>query len=160
MSLAHLAHAAETIVRARCLESHARWEGGEIWTFTRFEPLETLSGEASGPFVVRLLGGQVGNFASQVDGVPRFHPGEEVILFLESTRAGELSLTAWSEGTFRVHRDPRSGQAWVSEDSAAAEVLDPATQRFEPSGIRRMPLERFEERLRAILKTSDETPRR
>jgi hypothetical protein len=151
MSLPELAHAARAIVRARCLGSEARWEGGEIWTFTRFEPLETLAGTVPRPFVVRLIGGRVGDIASQVEGVPRFLPGEEVILFLEPTRAGDLSLTAWSEGTFRVHRDLRTGRAWVSEDSAAAGVFHPATHRFAPAGVRRMHLALFEQRLRTIL---------
>jgi hypothetical protein len=151
MSLADLARSARTIVRARCLASECRWENGEIWTFTRFGPLETLKGTAPGPFIVRLIGGRVGNVVSQVDGVPRFQPGEEVILFLEPTRAGDLSVTAWSEGSFRLRRDPSTGRAFVTEDSAATSVFNPRTRRFESAGIRHMPLELFEERLRATL---------
>jgi hypothetical protein len=154
MSLPELAHAARAIVRARCLGSEARWEGGEIWTFTRFEPLETFAGAVPRPFVVRLIGGRVGDIASRVEGVPRFLPGEEAILFLEPTRAGDLSLTAWGEGSFRVHRDPRTARAWVTEDTAAAAVFDPATRRFAPAGVRRMPLARFEQRLRTILRSN------
>ncbi len=150
MSLADLTRSARAIVRARCFGSESRWENGEIWTFTRFAPLETLKGAVPGPFVVRLIGGRVGNVTSQVDGVPRFMPGEEVILFLEPTRAGDLSVTAWSEGSFRVRRDPRTGQAFVTEDSAAIGVFHPAARRFEPAAIQRMPLELFEERVRAI----------
>ncbi len=160
MSLADLARAAQTIVRARCLGSESRWESGEIWTFTRFEPLETLKGAAPGPFVVRLIGGRIGNLASEVDGVPRFRPGEEAILFLEPTRTGDLSVTAWSEGSFRVQRDPRSGRAFVTEDSAATGVFDPATRRFAPAGIACMPLERFERRLRRILEAGRGAPER
>jgi hypothetical protein len=151
MSLGDLARTARTIVRVRCLGSESRWEKGEIWTFTRFEPLETLKGSAPQPLVVRLIGGRVGNLASVVDGVPRFRPGEEVILFLERTRAGDLSVTAWSEGSFRVRRDPRTARAFVTQDSAATGVFNPATRRFEPAGIEQMPLEFFEQRLRRIL---------
>ncbi len=90
MSLAQITQAAQVIVRARCIGNSTRWDAGEIWTFTSFDVEETWSGSAPAQISVRLLGGSVGNLTSTVSGVPRFSPGEEVVLFLESTAARRL----------------------------------------------------------------------
>jgi hypothetical protein len=151
MSLDELTASADAVVRAQCLSSESRWEGGEIWTFTNFEVLEPMNGVAPRLLTVRLLGGQVGHLISTVSGAPRFDPGEEVILFLERTRAGDFSVTDWIVGTIRVHRDPHTGQASVTQDSSGLALSDPATHRFRAAGIRRLPLEVFRQRLAVAL---------
>lgn len=83
MNLDQLARSAKEIVRARSLANRTGWDQGEIWTFTAFEVEETWRGEASGQISVKLLGGRTERITSFVSGVPRFRPGEEVILFLE-----------------------------------------------------------------------------
>src|SRR6201987_6465572 len=92
MSVADLSRAAHTVVRARCVTSSTRWDAGEIWTFTTFDVEETWKGSAPAQITVRLLGGSAGNFTSKVSGVPRFSPGEELIVFLERTPAQDFSL--------------------------------------------------------------------
>ena len=151
MKLEELAAAAHAIVQARCLESESRWEGGEIWTISRFEVLDAVKGALPQLITVRLLGGRVGHVISTVEGVPRFLPGEETILFLEQTRSGEFSVTSWAQGTFRIERDPRTGRQSVTQDSSALSVFDPATRRFQRGGIRGLPLPAFKQRLAAIL---------
>ena len=44
MSVADLSRAALTVVRARCTVNSARWDAGEIWTFTTFDVEETWKG--------------------------------------------------------------------------------------------------------------------
>ncbi len=151
MSLEELATAAHVIVRARCLENETRWENGEIWTFASFEVMETIKGAAARRITVRLLGGQVGYLISTVNGVPRFRPDEDVILFLERTPAGVFGVTSWLQGTFRIHRDARTGAEMVTQDSSGIGAYDPATRRFHASGIRNLPLEAFRERLTQAL---------
>ena len=43
LSLAEMARAADTIVRARCAAASSRWEDSSIWTFTEFDTLENLN---------------------------------------------------------------------------------------------------------------------
>ncbi|MGH9775749.1 MAG: hypothetical protein ACRD50_12465 [Candidatus Acidiferrales bacterium] len=150
MSLEQMTSAARVVVRVRCVANITRWEKGEIWTLTTFRILESWKGSAEGDITVRLLGGRVAGLNSVVAGVPRFASGEEVVLFLESTREGDFSITAWSEGTFRIHRDEQTGISFASQDSAGA-VFNPSTRQFEPVGILRMPLEQFQERVRLAL---------
>jgi hypothetical protein len=89
MSIAQMTQAAHLVVRARCVSNSTAWDAGEIWTFTSFAMEETWKGTLSGNsgtyLTVRLLCGSVGNLTSTVSGIPRFIPGEQVVLFLEPT---------------------------------------------------------------------------
>lgn len=150
MDLDELAASASVVARVRCLGSEVRAEGGEIWTFTRFEVLETLKGAPPREITVRLLGGRLGHLVSKVDGVPRFWEGEEAFLFLEPTRAGNLGVTSWAQGTFRIERDSQRREV-VTQDIGGLTVFDPATRQFRPGGIRRLPVEEFRQRVRAAI---------
>ena len=151
MSLDELVGTAGVVARVHCLGNESRWEGGEIWTLTSFEVLETLKGVAPRLITVRLLGGQAGQLISTVDGAPRFRPGEEAVLFLERTRAGDFSVTSWVQGTFRIRRDEHTGQESITQDSSAWGVFDPATRKFRAAGIRKLPLEVFKQRVTEAL---------
>lgn len=147
MDLEQLTAAAGAVARVHCIESESRVEGGEIWTFTRFDVLETLKGSLPPQVTVRLIGGRAGSVVSIVDGVPRFRPGEEAFLFLERTRAGDWSVTSWAQGTFRVRRgDDRTER--VTQDTSGLSIFDPATRQFRPGGVRNLPVEEFRQRVR------------
>jgi hypothetical protein len=153
MSVAQMARAARSVVRARCLTNFTGWDSGEIWTFTTFEIEETWKGTPrDAQLIVRLLGGKFGGLTSSVSGVPRFAEGEEVILFLEPTARGDFSIVSWMQGTFRVRRDRANGSERVTQDTAAFSTFDPATRRFEPSGIHGIPLITFRAAVAAALR--------
>jgi hypothetical protein len=151
MSLARMSQAAPLIVRAHCVANIAGWDAGEIWTFTTFQVDDVWKGSAPTRITVRLLGGRAGNLESSVSGVPRFSPGEEVVLFLELAERGELSIVSWVQGTFRIRRDRRTGEQTVLQDSAAFATFDPITRRFEVSGIQNLPLGEFRAKVAAAL---------
>lgn len=157
MPLGALSRAARAIVRARCLRNSTAWDAGEIWTFTSFEVEEAWSGSTPRQITVRLLGGRAGNLTSLVSGVPRFRPGEEVVLLLETTRRGDYSVAGWELGTFRIRRDPLTGQERITQDTAGFATLDPASHRFHVEGIRDLPLEAFRTRIMAALRRGEET---
>lgn len=156
LSLDQLAAAADAVARVRCTSVEARWENNEIWTLTSFEIVETMKGALPSRITVRLPGGRVGHLTASVEGTPRFNAGDEVVLFLERSRAGGFSVTAWVEGTFRISRDPRSGLETVTQDSSTFSVFDTATRAFHTEGIRRMPLEQFRERVAAAVTRTQE----
>lgn len=153
MSVAQMAQAAPVIVRARCLKNSVGWDAGEIWTFTSFEVEEVWRGAAPARITVRLLGGRAGNLTSTVSGVPRFRPGEDVVLLLEPTARGDFSVVSWEQGTFRIRRDPEAGRESVTQDTASFATFDPATRRFEATGIRGLPLETFRGQVEAALQS-------
>jgi hypothetical protein len=143
MSVTDLSRAAHTVVRARCVTNSTRWDAGEIWTFTTLDVEDTWKRSAPAQITLRLLGGSVGNFTSTVSGVPRFAPGEELILFLERTPAQDFSIVSWMQGTFRIGLNGTTGEETVTQDTAAFPVFDPSSQRFETTGIRKMPVSAF-----------------
>jgi len=159
MSLAKMAQTAKVIVRARCVGSSTNWDAGEIWTFTTFDAEETWRGSAPARFTVRLLGGRLGNLTSSVSGVPRFRAGEDVILFLEPTARGDFSVVGWEQGTFRIGSDPYTGEANVTQDSAAFATFDPVTRQFKVEGIERMPLNTLRARVARLLRAGEGSER-
>jgi hypothetical protein len=154
MSVAQMSQTAPVIVRVRCEENTARWDAGEIWTFTRFAVADIWKGSVPREITVRLLGGTVGNLNSTVAGIPRFQPGETVILFLEPTSHGDLSVLSWQQGTFRLRTDARSLQEIVTQDTASFATFDAAARRFEVSGVRNIPMDAFRQQVRAALSSA------
>ena len=151
MTVKELTHAAESVVRARCVASTTKWDAGEIWTFTTFGIEEAWKGSPPRQIVVRLLGGTTTELTSSVDGVPRFHAGEEVVLFLAATRRGDYSIVSWMQGTFRVARDRETGLASATQDTAGFATFDPVTRQFVVSGIRNRRVEQLRLEVEAAL---------
>lgn len=147
LSLSQLVSAAHSIVLAQAVSNQPLWHTGEIWTVTTFRVLETWKGHARRKTEVWMLGGQAGRITSYVPGAPRFHEGEQVILFLEPMRDGQTSITAWGEGTFRIFRDSATGRARVTQDTALIPEFLPPALPTPHDGIRDWPLEKFEARV-------------
>jgi hypothetical protein len=153
MNLSELTTSAEIIVRGRCIRTEvrqevyadARGEGRAIWTFATFDVLETLKGAVIAQQIkVRLPGGQIGHIRETVEGVPQFFAGDEAVLFLERTSAGDYGITGWVQGSFRVHRSAAAdSEPSVTQDSSGFGVFDSHTKQFTSTGIRKMPISIF-----------------
>lgn len=151
MRFEELAQQATAIARLRCLSTQSFWQNGEIWTDTQFEVIEQPKGALSATVIVRTLGGTLGHLHSRVEEAPVFHPGEEAYLFLWSREGEPLRVLGWSQGTFRLARDARTGTETVTQDSTAASVFDPRERRFLHEGIRNLPITLFQMKLRKAL---------
>lgn len=154
MDLNALTRSAEIIARVRCVHSETRWESESIWTFDDFDVLETFKGAPPKTLRVRLPGGRVDHVEVKIEGVPAFTSGEEVILFVERTSAGDYGVTSWAQGTFRVRR-PASGDALLTQDTSHISVFDPRNRQFAPFGIRNLPISEFRQQLAQALISSD-----
>jgi len=150
LSFDNLAQQAAAVARLCCVGSESHWEGGEIWTETEFEVVERNKGTLGGTVTVRMLGGRAGNFYSRVDGVPAFRSGEEVYLFLWGKPGEPYRVLGWSQGTFRIARDARSGVERVTQESVSTN-FDPHSRQFHSEGITAMALPAFQEQLRQAL---------
>ena len=160
MSVAQIARSARLIVRVECVANFTSWDAGEVWTFTSFEIESSWKGAPpAARITVRLLGGRVGNLTSSVSGVPRFRPGEKVVLFLEPSSRGDFSVVSWMQGTFRIRRDARTGKESVTQDTAAFATFNPGKRQFENSGVQGLALDTFRAQVSAALgeKTGTET---
>jgi hypothetical protein len=135
------------IARLRCVRADVRMENGEIWTDTVFDVVQHDKGYLPSPIVVRLPGGKCQHLISHVDGVPEFHPGEEVYVFLTGQPGKPFHIVGWSQGTFRIHRNMRTGAETVTQDSADVPVFDPQTNQFTKAGVKGLRMDHFLERL-------------
>jgi len=142
-----LVHYSYSIARVRCTHTESRMENGEIWTDTSFRVLSYNKGYLPEEIVVRQPGGKFQHLHSHVDGAPEFRPGEEVYLFLSAHPGGQFLIVGWTQGTFRIHRDLRSGGEAVTQDSAETPVFDPASNSFTKVGVRNLSVDAFEQRL-------------
>jgi hypothetical protein len=151
LSFHELVHQASAVARLRCISTQALWDHGEIWTETHFEVVEQQKGSPSAIITVRTVGGSVGNFHSHVDGVPTFRPGEEVYLFLWGHEGEPYRVLGWTQGTFRIVRDARTGQEQVTQDSAAMPIYQPESHEFRREGVRNLPTADFRLKLKKAL---------
>lgn len=160
MDLDELTRTAAVVARARCLGSSSRWEDGHLWTLTTFEVTEVWKNKAPRTIVVRLVGGADGQRTVLVDGVPRFRAAEEVVLFLEPTAKGEMTVTSWGQGTFRIRRDPGTREESVTQDTSGISMFDPATRQLHAGSVRRMEIGEFRARVvRAAAGARESVPR-
>lgn len=150
-SFEELAQRATAIARAKCIGSTSIWRNGEIWTETEFELEEQNKGSLPGIFRVFLPGGKVAHLQSRVDGAPSFVAGEEVYLFLWNAAGKENYVLGWTQGTFRITRDPQTGIEKVTQDSASAPLFDLATRTFRHGGVRNLPVAVFQLKLKRAL---------
>jgi hypothetical protein len=154
MRFEELARQATAVARVRCLGARSFWENGEIWTETRFEVVEQSKGALPGSVTIRMLGGSVGSLHSRIEDVPQFHAREEAYVFLWGREGEPLRVLGWSQGTFRIARDARTGVETVTQDSAATPIFDPSARQFRHGGIRNLPVAVFQLRLRKALAES------
>ena len=159
MSVADMTRISNAVVRARCMTNETGWQGGEIWTVTTFGVEETWKGATAIQIRVRLPGGSTGGLTSTIAGVPRFMPGEDVVLFLEAKGKSEFSVVSWMQGTFRVRRDARSGEWTAWQDTAGFEEFDFASRENRASRPRAFFLSALEAEVScATLETKGQRP--
>ena len=148
LSFGELAEKATAIARLRCLGTSSAIQNGEIWTSTRFAVLKSEKGSLASEITIRMLGGRADGMRSHVDGVPEFRAGEEVYLFLWNREGEPYRVLGWTQGTFRILRDARTGAEMVTQDSAGTPIFDARTKSFRHEGVARMRAEDFENKLR------------
>jgi hypothetical protein len=146
-----LTQRSSAIARLRCIGTASRWDQGELWTETRFELIELDKGSLPNLVTVRTLRGNDGHLRSHVDGVPQFRTGEDVYLFLWAREGEPYRVLGWTQGTFRIARNPATGLESVTQDSASASIFDRQTREFRRTGIRNLPIAIFQLKLRKAL---------
>ena len=128
MSIEQLTVSSTKVVRASAISSESSWdaEHAHIYTFTHFKPLETLKGGADSEIVVRQMGGRVGNIEQRVSGVRRWNAGDESVLFLRPSEAGNgvMAVVGLFQGNFAVQRTSRLKEAIATNGVPDAMQLD------------------------------------
>lgn len=151
LSLEEMTARSTAIVRGRAISSSAVFVGSTIYTRTRFQVLERWKGP-EGEFVdVMEPGGAVGPMTQTYSGVPRFYPGQEMVLFLWTGRSGRTQVIGLSQGVFEVARSSSSGETEVTRRPSGEIVLAPGTGAPVREETISMPLRRLVTRIRTTL---------
>lgn len=92
---------------------------------------ELLGVPAGARFVVRHLGGAVGELGQRVHGEASYRVGEQVLLFA-SQRGGAYYAMGMAQGAMHVYRDP-NGVARIDVQIAEGDLVAPNGQAIRPS---------------------------
>ena len=97
----------ESVVRANVVDVRSAWndEGSAIFTFVTLEVTGRLHGAAQQQIVIRVPGGTVGDFTSEMEGAPTFEVGDDVVAFVSRWYDGVPMVAGYAQGLSRVNRD-------------------------------------------------------
>jgi len=97
----------ESVVRANVVDVRSAWndEGSAIFTFVTLEVTGRLHGAAQQQLVIRVPGGTVGDFTSEMEGAPTFEVGDDVVAFVTRWYDGVPMVAGYAQGLSRVNRD-------------------------------------------------------
>ena len=150
MSLEEITERSERIVHGRCLRTWSAWDAERqfIWTHAEIQVADTLKGSRSATVVVSEIGGIVGDVGLMVDGMPRYQPGEEVVVFLFRVPNGLWRSRGVGQGKYEI----RGGR--VRADLSGIALVEPAgvTITAVPS-LDGATIAEFKSRIRGLLAT-------
>jgi len=89
-------------------------EGGP-YTFVTLDELSVLKGDVGATLTLRFFGGASGDTVVRVSDMPRFEPGERVVLFVAGNGEVICPLVGVWQGRFRVGVDAGSGVETVAD---------------------------------------------
>lgn len=116
-----LVNDSDYVIRARTKNVTATKEatagGSKIYTHVELEVIDIVAGTPPTKITLRLLGGQVGDERMFVEGMPRFHPGDEDILFVSGNGRSICPLYGMMHGRFPVRTDPQTGRKYVTREN-------------------------------------------
>lgn len=148
-SLEGLAMRATLVARGVVTEQSVVTQGGLVFTDSVLVIEECFKGDCENrQVVVRTLGGELGEFIVEAEGVARFAPGEEVLVFLEPLAGTDrLRTSGLALGKFRVERT--QGRVELVRDLEGLHLLGEGIEavHLEP----RLALETMSTRLRDAL---------
>lgn len=109
---------------------------------------------ADNTIVLTFAGGQIGDLAFDVSGVPRMEVGDRAFFFLSSSNQSFTPLVGLSHGLFRI-RDLAQGERVVREDSCCADqqplVRAPFLSKLVPAGSNGFTPEQFVQEVQRAL---------
>jgi hypothetical protein len=156
MSLEGLVARSQVIAHARVARTSAAWDNltGVIWTHSELVLQEGLKGRPGNLIRVSEPGGVVGEVGQSVEGMPRFIPGEEVVVFLYRTPQGLWRVRGLGQGKFTVLSNPTNSEQVVRSNMAGLTVVEgghPAPLGISSSTINGMAFNDFKATVRALV---------
>ena len=125
----------ESVVRGHVLDVRSAWndEGSAIFTYVTLRVTGRLHGSADNQLVIRVPGGTVGDFTSEMEGAPTFEVGEDVVAFIARWYDGVPMVAGYAQGLSRVHPD-RLGNLMLRGGLADGMPIDELGRQLGRSG--------------------------
>ena len=97
----------EAVVHAKVVDVRSAWndEGTAIFTWVTLDVKGRLHGKAADQLVVRVPGGTVGDFTTEMAGAPKFDKGDEIVAFIARWYDGVPMVAGYAEGLSKVKHD-------------------------------------------------------
>lgn len=134
LSVDRMSAEAHMIVRGHVAWDYSTRQGSftPVYTFTGIEITQCVAGECPETITLKHRGGTVGDFTQIIPGMPRFAPGQEVLLFLRADPEGEPDMYAvfgMVQGFFLLLQDPET-----NETVAVQQLVDVTVASQGPDG--------------------------
>src|SRR6266480_4821591 len=109
-----MADRVDLVFVGKVVGSRAEWRSvgtdRVIFTLVEFETAEVLKGNAGVTVTLQFLGGTVGGGTLEVADVPRFNPGERVVLFVEGNGVQFCPIVGVFHGKLGLRKDDKNGR--------------------------------------------------
>jgi hypothetical protein len=127
---------AASIIVGRIVSQESSWDASRqrILTYSKIAVEKTLKGSPAQEVTIVTPGGVVGDIAQDYVGVPRFHTGDDNVVFVRETRAGPTVLF-FDQGAYRVEKNS-GGERVVTPLGVATTPENPRSLREFESNVR------------------------
>lgn len=147
MNPEQLATASTTVVRGTVTQVESFWNAShsKIFTETVITVDESYKGAPGSEVRLMQLGGVVDGIKVTVHGALHWTRGEEVVVFLEPYQGDTFHVAGFSQGKFKVERDPVTGRAFVNQPAMEGVELvdDDGHGHSDITAVTRVPLDQF-----------------
>ena len=115
-----------------------------VYTYITLDVSAVLKGQITErEIVLKELGGETSDRGTMIHGMPRFSPGQEVLLYLNTWPDGSLRVHQGFLGKFNISRDSSTGRMFVERQQGGENVvimagLGNGTERSELDAYTRM----------------------
>jgi hypothetical protein len=148
MSVERLTHASTHVLLAQAVESSTQWNADHtlIFTLTKFRVTRTLKGQAANEVIVKQMGGRAGAYEQKVAGVRHWQSGEQAVLFVHPSQAGDgtLVVTGLMQGNFRVISSSAAQEPLVTNGVPGVDELNAQAGTVQHFAGSKLPLSRLE----------------
>ena len=117
------------------VQGHVAWDysarpdpDGPIYTYTGIEVDRCVAGYCPETVTLKHQGGTVEDLTLFISGMPRFTPGDEVLLFLENDPEGVPDMyytVGMVQGYFRIHVDAEDGTKTAVQQLGGITMAEP-----------------------------------
>ena len=146
-----LAERSSIVALGSVADVRSYWNEGhtKIFTAITISVEETYKGDRHPSITIIQPGGVVGIVRVTVSGVLTWERGEEVLVMVEPLDEESYRISGFSQGMYRIERDPETGDAYVQGVAQETErlAMPPGEDKRASLSIGEMPLEQFVEQV-------------